>query len=389
MSDAQTDAAQKPSPKKRSPTEKAIVWTVILVLIGLAGVEAQGRFGYSRTLKNLEDELSKVENQENPETLTLADFRQRLASGLFHTSTEPGEVYDKITVKWWSLKGYQMGLQVGKSDEQILYSYSTIDEFGDEIISSVRVPIDPELMPEGGSDPSAMLGGFGGGPGGPGVPGGPGGGGAGRPQRPGGAGGPDGGAGGPGGPGGGPGGPGGPGRGGRMGSQGLLGQLAQEGVRESLGLSAEELQKLDDAIAAGRPGREVFQQMRDMSEDERRQFFNDMQQKAEDALAGVLSDEQIESLRMGMIKRLGIESFTRDDVLAKLGLDDEQLAKAKEFANKMQADRGEAMRALGRDADPAERDAAMQKIRDEFQAALDQVLNDEQKAQLKSLISPE
>ena len=173
-------------------------------------------------------------------------------------------------------------------------------------------------------------------------------------------------------------------------SQGLAGELAQEGVRESLGLSEDENSRLDSALEGVRRGAmQMFQQMQGMSDDERREAFAMMQTQTETALSQVLTPDQMEMLRSGMIKRQGIDAFTREDILGKLGLEGEQLKKAVELGVEMQAKRRGRMQELGRDAEPDAREAAMKELRDGFRQGLLELLNEEQQERLNGLLGTE
>ena len=57
----QTDASTAPNQPARNPVERIFVWGLILVLLGIIGVEATARITYGNSLNNLEAALAKDE----------------------------------------------------------------------------------------------------------------------------------------------------------------------------------------------------------------------------------------------------------------------------------------------------------------------------------------
>jgi hypothetical protein len=116
-----------------------------------------------------------------------------------------------------------------------------------------------------------------------------------------------------------------------------------------------------------------FQEMQDLSQEERQKRFDEMRKKGEEVMKGVdakvgkiLDATQAERLNQLWLQRLGAAALTRPEVIQKLGLTEDQQAKIK----KIQAD----ARPTGRGGfDPnqsqEERQAAFQKMRNQMEKA--------------------
>jgi len=143
--------------------------------------------------------------------------------------------------------------------------------------------------------------------------------------------------GGPGGFGGGPGGFGGP-----------VGVLRDEQAREELGITEDQMEKLQDIQRkAGERMREMFSGMRDLPEDERRERFAEMREKMTEQQAElqkevdeVLLPQQRDRLRQISLQqrmRFGAQNaLASPDVAKELGITDEQREKLQKAAEEAQ-----------------------------------------------------
>ena len=112
--------------------------------------------------------------------------------------------------------------------------------------------------------------------------------------------------------------------------------LRNDDIRQQLGLSAAQLEKLTEASKGGSPGREVFdpflQRMKDTSDEaERTKIREEMQQaiaKAKEDAGGraltILDSRQLNVLRSLYLQQAGVRAFSDPRVAADLMLTDEQ-----------------------------------------------------------------
>jgi Spy/CpxP family protein refolding chaperone len=153
----------------------------------------------------------------------------------------------------------------------------------------------------------------------------------------------------PGGPGGGPGGP-----GGFFGGGGIVGLVGRDEVQQELQLVDEQKDKVRSITDEVRNKlrdqlRDVFTQMRDLSEEERRAKFGEIRTKieavnadTEKELEKVLLPHQMERLRQidlqTRIQARGASALTSGDVAKALNLTDEQREKLEKRAAEVQAE---------------------------------------------------
>jgi Spy/CpxP family protein refolding chaperone len=171
----------------------------------------------------------------------------------------------------------------------------------------------------------------------------------------------------------------------RGGSSAML--LGIPEVQKELNLSDEQKTQIDALLADARAslGQLNFQELRNLSADEREKRLGEMRKKFEEAgkafdeKAGkILDAKQVERLHQLQLQREGAMALSRPEVIQKLGLSEEQQAKIK----KIQED----ARPTGRGGfDPnqseEERQAARTKMREKFANAQKDclaVLNDDQ-----------
>lgn len=146
------------------------------------------------------------------------------------------------------------------------------------------------------------------------------------------------------------GGPGG-GRGGfgGFGGGGAAGLISMEAVQKEIGVSKEQVEKIQTAmreLGGGRgPGGGDRPNFQEMSEEERTKFFEEMRKqgeerakKADEILKANLDAKQLARLEELRIQREGAGALTRAEVAAKLKLTDDQKEKIKEALASGQVD---------------------------------------------------
>ncbi len=177
---------------------------------------------------------------------------------------------------------------------------------------------------------------------------------------------------------------------------GLLAILRAEQVRQELGLTEEQQAKLQEL---GRQlmeeGRQRFQGMRDLPEDQRRarfaQIMEESRAELEERLAKVLSADQMKRLKQIALQQElqgpgGVRALTRKDVASALGLTEDQVQKINAVADKIQ----EEMRGMFRPgAGPEQRDQLrqrMEELRAQARGEVENILTPEQMGKLKELL---
>lgn len=91
----------KQEPKRRNPVERAIVWGLIVVLLAFAGVEGAARWGYSRTIGNIEAAVAQSETAKG-QPVTMEQVEQ-LVAGFPQKSIVRGDFESTVTYRWPSL----------------------------------------------------------------------------------------------------------------------------------------------------------------------------------------------------------------------------------------------------------------------------------------------
>ena len=113
------ESPQAPEKPPRSKIERAIVWTVIAVLLLITGMEALSMKGYDTTLENFEEANDAAE-----QPMTLAYFKSDLKSGLAIQTTGEREGRSTVLFKWPSLmKNYELHLTV--APDNVITTYAT------------------------------------------------------------------------------------------------------------------------------------------------------------------------------------------------------------------------------------------------------------------------
>jgi Spy/CpxP family protein refolding chaperone len=324
--------ASSPTAKKpRSSSERLMVWGVIGVLLLVAAVEAHAKFSYDATLTSLENVF---ENDDKGEVVSYADLDGLLKG--FETRSEitkQGSSY-VVECQWKSMfHDFVINILVTDQDPQkaVLISYSTPDAERVPVIIEAPTSDDPDG--DGYSDSAEDL--------------------TSEAEA---------------------------NRSGRRGSRrqrGIMGQLADEAVQAELKLTDEQKSKIEELGQGPRPD---FSQIREMSSEERSAFFEDLRQKSEAGIKGILSEEQFARVRQLTLRAAGLSSLSQSDVQTDLKLTDEQ----KETLSKLIAEQSTARRSLGREGTPEQR----QKRLDGWNAKITSVLTDEQKEAWEKLLGP-
>ncbi len=179
------------------------------------------------------------------------------------------------------------------------------------------------------------------------------------------------------------------GPGGPRGPGGPLGLLSMPEVQRELKLDPAQVDLLGDLRqSAPRPN---FQELQNLSPQERQQRFAAMQRDQEKKVAEILSKDQLARLKQLQLQQMGIRAVDRPEVARQLGLTADQQDQVR---SALQGER-EAMRQLftgfdpgGTPPSPEERQQSFQKMRDlraGTEAKLNGILTASQKQQLKTL----
>ena len=129
--------------------------------------------------------------------------------------------------------------------------------------------------------------------------------------------------------------PGGGGRGGRGGFGGQGGfrmssamLLAIPEVQTELGLSDDQKTQIKTAgDEIGQKMRSTFQNMRNMSQDERTKAFTDMNKSADEKVGKILTADQVTRLKQLQLQSQGANALVSDEVVTKLKVTDDQKTK--------------------------------------------------------------
>jgi Spy/CpxP family protein refolding chaperone len=147
--------------------------------------------------------------------------------------------------------------------------------------------------------------------------------------------------------------------------------LGQKSVQEELKLNDEQIKKVKELQEKQR---EVFQNFRDLSPEERREKMQEMAK----AVDGVLKPPQLKRVKQIALQQAGARAVNDEEVAKALNVTDEQKEKIREI----QRESFEKMRELGRDEDAAKKRQELMKETNEKMMA---VLTAEQKTKLKEL----
>jgi len=350
--DTVLEVAGNPS-KKRSPVERAIVWSMIAGLLVIVGIEATAKNGYDSTRTAVQDRISS-----DPEGDVSYSEVQTLLTGYFSEVQADGPrvggiaTSQYITYRWFSLfKNYELRLTIETGeDDPLVLGFETPE-----------APTPPVVASEDQQDGDDEAGGFGGPGDGAGFGGGGGGGGfAHNAEEPAGTA---------------SGGGGGRSRRGPRRAPGLLGDIQQEWVQSELGMTPEQIEKVTETAETVRPD---FSSFREMSPEERAAAFLAVEMEGETGAQKILDEEQFARARELMLQRVGISALTRDDVQAELELTDPQRTQVTELSGELRA----ALRELGFRATSEARDQAAAP----WKALLLEVLTEEQAGRWQAML---
>ncbi|QDT37941.1 secretin N-terminal domain-containing protein [Stratiformator vulcanicus] len=163
--------------------------------------------------------------------------------------------------------------------------------------------------------------------------------------------------------------------------------LRDEDVQQELGITEEQRSELMDIVSRtfSQSGNmfENFRRMRSAETDEERnrireEIRSQMQERIKEIEVDaqrVISGGQFSRLKQIALQAQGSRAIAQEELQQELGLSEDQRSKVSELNDQ----RSEALRALGRDADPEE----SQRIRDDFDGKIQEVLTDDQKSQWK------
>lgn len=153
--------------KKRSPVERAIVWSLIGLMLVLVALEARAQQGHTKTMVALQEMVDEGKG------VKYEDFTGKIELFPSVSDGTPGEGWDVYQYKWFSLLRsgrYEIHLRVSTgNDIKYVAGYAVPDGVSDELMfEAVRAP-DGALPPPAEDAPDGMMvmpGGGGGGPGG-------------------------------------------------------------------------------------------------------------------------------------------------------------------------------------------------------------------------------
>ena len=114
-SSQQPDESTSPSQPARNPVERILVWGLILVLLGVVGVEAMARFSYGNSLKSLETALAR---DEQGDTLTIEEVAGHI-SGFPNRQDDPEQ---RVLTYTWNgmLKTYGSIIMRYSADNEVV-----------------------------------------------------------------------------------------------------------------------------------------------------------------------------------------------------------------------------------------------------------------------------
>jgi len=170
---------------------------------------------------------------------------------------------------------------------------------------------------------------------------------------------------------------------------GLLSQLRRSEVREALGLTPEQIAKVDELESRSRPERGAldpyFERLQNAESEEQRNVIREemnavttkLRQEAEVSVRSVLTPEQLKKLVERLMADRGASALYDAAVRQELGLSDAQIADL----DRLQAEREAAARELGRGSGPEQ----FQKFRQEWDSRFLSVLDESQKARWDSV----
>lgn len=161
----QSPASNTPAaPKKsRSPVERIVVYSMIVVLLVLVGIQAHARFGYTMTLNNLRPRID--DEDPNVEALPITEIPEYIVGWPSRSEGEVSNTVKSIEYRWTGLLGKSYGLTLTYNTLSEPY---TVQGLASDDAAEPEDPFADEAAPaaEEGGDAGAEQGpGGGGGPG--------------------------------------------------------------------------------------------------------------------------------------------------------------------------------------------------------------------------------
>ena len=98
--------------KRRNPVERAIVWSLIAILVAAVAWEGWGRFGYSRTLSKWQNAIAAAEQAPDSQGLTLAQAEELITGSPEKSLDEAASGRQVVTYRWNSLFGREYAILV-------------------------------------------------------------------------------------------------------------------------------------------------------------------------------------------------------------------------------------------------------------------------------------
>lgn len=144
-----SSAPEQPSGEKtgRSPVERAIVWSLIGLMLVLVAIEARAQQGHTKTMLALKDLADAKDEEDRTKGIKFEDFKEKLQ--LFPSVSGPttGEGWDVYVYKWVSL------LKAGTYEIHVRVSSGNDINY----IAGYAVPLDGELMFEAVGPPEGAM----------------------------------------------------------------------------------------------------------------------------------------------------------------------------------------------------------------------------------------
>ncbi|HWB11524.1 MAG TPA: hypothetical protein VG826_20000 [Pirellulales bacterium] len=159
-------------------------------------------------------------------------------------------------------------------------------------------------------------------------------------------------------------------------------------VRKELSVSDEQGKEIDDVLAAQRESRGGFnfQELQNLSDDEREKRMDEMRKKGEEAektaqekLDKILKPEQLTRLNQLALQLQGTRALARPDIAKQIGLSQEQQDKIQKIQEDARPQGGPGGFQNLSDEERQKRFAEMRERQDKAQADMLAVLTDEQK----------
>jgi len=169
-------------------------------------------------------------------------------------------------------------------------------------------------------------------------------------------------------------------RGGFGGGGGSAELLRDEVVQKELGLTQEQLDKVEEAQRGMRDNpeiRELFSKMREVSAEERGAVFAEIRNVMERQVAAAISPEQKKRLDELVLQRQGMRALADEDTARSLGLSDDQQDQAKSIIDEYEGKRREVR--FNRDLSDEDRDAQLEKLNAERDEKVGAILTPQQK----------